>query len=192
MDGSIEAVEAALQETESFTQSCGLAEKKTLQLRLLAEELFSMTNGLIDMVEGTFFAECEDNTYRLFLSAKAEIGKTARSQLLKVSTTPDANAPKGISGKIRQALQWLLQPSPAASVMPVGMYGSFSMDTYTIAASDEAVQWSLKHYIHSVEQEEKAQAWDELEKSVLGKLADDVNVAVKMNRVEITIVKSFN
>ena len=34
--------------------------------------------------------------------------------------------------------------------------------------------------------------WDELEKSIIANLADDVIVSVKGNRVEIEIKKNFN
>ena len=36
------------------------------------------------------------------------------------------------------------------------------------------------------------EAWDELEKSVVAKVADDVNVAIRGRTVEMTIVKKLN
>jgi hypothetical protein len=42
-----------------------------------------------------------------------------------------------------------------------------------------------------VAQEEKTEAWDELEKSVLASVADDVIVGVKGKRASITVIKKF-
>jgi hypothetical protein len=42
-----------------------------------------------------------------------------------------------------------------------------------------------------VKKEERAEAWDELEKSVISSVADDVIVGVKGNRADIVIVKNF-
>ena len=52
-------------------------------------------------------------------------------------------------------------------------------------------EWSLQQYRESVKRDKKALEWDELEKSILGKLSDDVRVGVLSNRVEITISKTF-
>ena len=42
-----------------------------------------------------------------------------------------------------------------------------------------------------MKKEEKAEAWDELEKSVISSIADDVIVGVKGKCAEIVIVKKF-
>ena len=53
--------------------------------------------------------------------------------------------------------------------------------------------WSLKAYRDAVEQHraEESEKWDELEKSITAKLADDVQVFIRMNAVELVIKKSF-
>jgi hypothetical protein len=43
----------------------------------------------------------------------------------------------------------------------------------------------------NVKREEKSEDWDELEKSVIASVADDVIVGVKGCRASITIVKKF-
>ena len=49
--------------------------------------------------------------------------------------------------------------------------------------------WNLEQYKQQAKAE--TEAWDELEKSVLASVADDVTVGVKGNRAEIVIVKNF-
>ena len=51
--------------------------------------------------------------------------------------------------------------------------------------------WSLEQYRNSVKKEEQAEAWDELEKSVIASVADDVIVGVKGKRADIIVVKKF-
>ena len=50
--------------------------------------------------------------------------------------------------------------------------------------------WTLNRYKDSVRDSEES--WDELEKSIIANLADDVAVSVKGNKVEILITKNFN
>ena len=50
--------------------------------------------------------------------------------------------------------------------------------------------WTLSRYKDS--QKNSEEPWDELEKSIIANLADDVIVSVKGNKVEIVIVKTFN
>ena len=51
--------------------------------------------------------------------------------------------------------------------------------------------WSLDQYRLSVQQEQQGEQWDELEKSVLASVADDVTVGVQAKQVNITVVKRF-
>ena len=69
------------------------------------------------------------------------------------------------------------------------------MDMMALDASDEysSVFWSMRSYeeeLYSSVQANKegsGEAWDELEKSVIAALADDVKVGVTGNRVEMTV-----
>ena len=51
--------------------------------------------------------------------------------------------------------------------------------------------WSLEQYRTAVKAEDKKEKWDELEKSVLAAVADDVVVGVKGKEADIIIVKKF-
>ena len=56
---------------------------------------------------------------------------------------------------------------------------------------DYSYVWSLNKYKVSVQESEK-EAWDELEKSIIANLADDVIVGVKGKQASIVVVKKFN
>ena len=51
-------------------------------------------------------------------------------------------------------------------------------------------QWTLNRYRDA--ERNNSEPWDELEKSIIANLADDVVVSVKGNNVEIAIIKKFN
>ena len=58
------------------------------------------------------------------------------------------------------------------------------------------VVWTLDTYRQGVDGaketgEEAKEAWDELEKSILANLADDLIVAIRGDEAEITVVKKF-
>ena len=56
---------------------------------------------------------------------------------------------------------------------------------------DYSYLWSLDEYRNTVKKEEKTAEWDELEKSVIASVADDVIVGVKGKNANIVIVKKF-
>ena len=56
---------------------------------------------------------------------------------------------------------------------------------------DHAYVWSLGQYRTTIQPQEHKETWDELEKSVIASVADDVIVGVKSNCADITIVKNF-
>ena len=58
-------------------------------------------------------------------------------------------------------------------------------------AVDYSYLWRLEEYKISMNREEQAEAWDELEKSVIASVADDVIVGVKGKRAEIVMIKKF-
>lgn len=185
LDGGPEGIAAALTEAEAFAQYANLTEKQCLHLRLLAEELLGMADSLLEIREGTFGVQKEGPLYRLTLSAQAlQVGSEARNRLLGASTTGENVLHKGVSGKIFQALEWISGGPDALPAAPMGVRQG-------MLPTAQSLEWSLNCYRQGLAREEKAAAWDELEKSVLGKLADDVRVGVRMERVEITIDKTF-
>ena len=50
--------------------------------------------------------------------------------------------------------------------------------------------WTLANYRQNVSKE-KDEEWDELEKSIIANIADDVQVGLQGSKVEITVKKTF-
>lgn len=182
LDGSAAATAAALIEAENFARRCGLGQKRLLHLRLLAEELLGMAGNVVDVKQGVFWIEREGMTYRFCLNAYVQTGKSAKKQLLGASSSGENTYYQGVTGKIRQAVDWLSQGDINSIGAPRGVAGG-------LLPSAQEIEWSLKCYRESIRQEERAETWDELEKSVLTKLADDILVGVRSNQISITILK---
>ena len=61
---------------------------------------------------------------------------------------------------------------------------------------NEAFYWTLDNYRASVEDEkgtgeEADEDWDELEKSVVANLADDVRIGIQGKHVTVDVIKKF-
>lgn len=174
-----------LTETEKVTRYNGLTKKQSLSLRLLAEELVSMLPSMVRGFSGAFWIENEGNDYELHVKMSVEdMDILTRDSLIKIATNQKNASAVGITGKIRAVFDYMALGGEDTAVMPpVDRYGfAWSMD-YSCA-------WSLREYKSAVPTGEK-EKWDELEKSIIARIADDVIVGVKGKTVRMIIKKSF-
>ena len=182
---------AILDESERFAAYNGLNHKQTLQLRLLCEETDGMLPSIVDDFDGEMWFEYENGVCTLSVSIKlSEMTAEKKEELIKVSKNKKNAAAVGIVGKIRSAVEDLFLDSEsmeaiAAPIDHARMASGFS------SGMDFSYYWSLDRYRSSVNPTEKAEEWDELEKSVIASVADDVIVGVKGSYVSIIIVKKF-
>lgn len=183
----------ALNQAEKTAVFEGLNEKETIRLRLLTEEMLGMFQTLTGEIEADFWVEDVDRTFTLHLMTTTTMTGKKRDQLLSVSSSGENESAKGVMGKIRDIFERALEPS--TSTMPKYFSGgwfvpaSYSglMDT---AGPLEAEVWSLNQYRTSLDGDD-AEDWDELEKSIVASLADEVRIGILGGRVEMTIVKQF-
>ncbi len=189
---------AILRESEKVAVYNELTHKQTLQLRLICEEIDGMLPNIIKDFSGDFWIDFEDGVCRVNVSIKlAEFTAEKKAGLVSIAKNKKNAATVGVVGKIRSALEnaFLDEDSFGDAEMTLeSRY--FSMDYYSgidySAGMDYAYLWSLDKYRSTVKREEKAEAWDELEKSVIASVADDVIVGVKGRRADIIVVKKFN
>lgn len=176
---------AILTETEKVARYNELSDKNALSLRLLAEELVSMLPSVVKSFEGSFWIENEGLDYALRVQLCTEdMDVSMRDELINLSSSRKNAAVVGVTGKIRAVIDYMvLGGDEAAAVSLAGSYG-FGADV------DYQCLWSLREYRDGVAPEEQEQR-DELEKSIIAKLADDVVVGVKGKRVSLIIKKSF-
>ena len=193
-----EGMEEALAATEKLGLDGGLGHKENLRLRLLAEELIGLMRGIAGSVEALYRAEQEDRSFSLRLSADVTLDQEMRKQLLAASSSGKNAAARGFMGKIREMVALVVLPrsSSASAVSNLSM-GFISMGSpMGYVSGVDTYSWSMSTYVSKVksrlgELAEADEAWDELEKSIVANLADEVIVNIVGTAVEIVITKAF-
>ena len=179
-------LDAALAQVEKVAGYKNLSHKSALHLRLLAEEMLGMMNSVAGNVEGEFWIEDENDVYQLHLQVETDMDSEKRKQLISASTSGQNEANRGIMGKIRA----FFEPEDNFPVY-------FDSSVFPESNMYETTSWSMSLYREQLElylrQDRKGaqEAWDELEKSVVAHVADDVKVAIRGRTVEMTIVKKM-
>ena len=180
----------SLHMVERAAAYAGLDEKETLRLRLLGEELLGMMKGIFREYTADFWIESTGKAFELHLRAEAPVDEEKREALLSISSTGENIAARGFMGKIRQIFEAGMYGDSDAMAMSGMMSGAQS--GYDLQSFAFAQAWSLMAYREKVETEKaNEEAWDELEKSIVAKLADDVIVGVRSHVAEIIIKKKF-
>lgn len=189
-----EGRDKVLREVEKTAQYCELEHEQELQLRLLAEELTGMAESITGEYKGMFWIEAEDGNFCLHLQMEKPEDEKTREQLLSISSK-SAKGPKaasGVMGKIRNLFENCMDHYEELEKYGVqnGMGSTTSGDLYAgCVTRTDSIVWSLKGYETAME--EASEEWDELEKSIVVNLADDIVVDMKKDRAEITIYKRF-
>ncbi len=199
---SHDTMENALAQADLAANYKQLSHKDALHLRLLAEELLGMMRSITGETRGTFWIEDENGVFQLHLAVETKMTGEKREQLLAASTSGKNESAKGLMGRIRDFIDRGADKEAARSS---GI--SLSADLFPRAAdsmpdwqASEYWEWymrkyeeAIQHQIQDNETRAKAkEAWDELEKSVVAHVADDVKVSIRGKQTEITIIKKFS
>ncbi len=191
-------MEYALDEVEDFSRLMGFDERSARRARLLAEETMSMVRAIVDEFSANFWMESTpDCNCELHLQAEASMDYDKKQELISASTQQRNEASVGIMGKIKDFIEdslYNMQDGASVAIgesQAMGMAGMVMNDIHMWS-------WSLEQYRQDVqEQKEKGDdeaiddLLDELEKSIVANIADDVKVSVKGNSIEMIIRKNF-
>ena len=189
-----QGIQEALALTERVGGEAGLDRKSNLRLRLLAEEMFGMLRGIAGGVEASYWLETEGKSFELKMQADVKMTIEMREQFLAASSSGKNEAARGFMGRIRVMIgSFLLSAKEALPYAMINSAAAMPMGGY---AGESSAAWSMSLYRdevrrHSGESAEAEEAWDELEKSIVANIADDVKVGVRGNSVELTVCKTF-
>ena len=181
----------ALAQADASASFKGLDKKQTMHLRLLTEEMMSLVTELTGEKEADFWIETDKKGFQLHLHTITVMNSEKRTQLLATSTSGKNAAAKGVLGKLRDLLERSLEPADGTLMdyYPAGWTYN-SLETSTMMTP--ATVWSFNQYRDSISKEQSEEAWDELEKSIIANLADEVTIKISGDMVEMTVFKSFN
>ena len=182
---------AIFKECEKVAAYNELTHKQALQLRLLCEELDGMLPQIVGDFKGVLWFEFEGKLCNVKASVDlAEISQQSRQDLIAVAKNNKNASVKGVVDRIRAAIENYFLDDDLCD-MPVMSSSDLNMAYGYCDAMDYSYYWSLERYRTNTKREEKTEAWDELEKSVIASVADDVIIGVKGRHADITIVKNF-
>ena len=184
---------AALEQAEKVAAYKGLKMKDALHLRLLTEEMMGLMRSITGERDGIFWIEDEDGEYRLHLQVRTLLNSEEREQLLAVSSSGKNESAKGIMGRIRDFFDWGSDEDLATYTSPLLLPDAFE---YTSSPSLDW-EWSMARYENALssrlelDAKDVREAWDELEKSVVSHVADDIKVSIRSGTVEMIIIKKL-
>ena len=186
-------IETALEQAEKVAAYKGLSEKDAMHLRLLTEEMMGMMRSITGKKEGLFWIEDQDGEYQLHLRVRTLLTDEERQQLLSVSSTGKNESAKGLMGRLREFFDWDSDADLTSFTSPLLLPDAFEQ------SSSPALdwEWSMVRYERALssqmEQGDQTvrEAWDELEKSVVSHVADDVKVSIRGGNVEMIILKKM-
>lgn len=195
-----EGIEAALAESEKFAAYMGIEGKPALHLRLLTEELLGMVRAITGDFKAYFWIENQEGGgYRIHLDAETPMNLDKKTELISLSSNGVNNVLGGFMGKIRDMVENGLYYYNKVDQLqlkngiytPVGVTAGITPESTGV----DGFVWTMDEYRDRMNSArgsdpDASKAWDELERSIVASIADDVVVSVRKNMVKITISKN--
>ncbi len=198
VNGEEERMELAFSEADHFSEYQGLSSQDSRRIRLLTEELLGMVRGLTGEYTAMFWIEGDGRKCHLHLQTKMQMSNEKRAELIATSTSGKNAAAKGLGGHLRNLIEIGLQSFDDVAKLnsqngeAVALY-SFGMEPSATTFSPG--NWSLSRFRENLPAADQGKGtevvWDQLEKSVLANLADDVSVGIRDQKVDIIVEKKF-
>lgn len=189
LEGANPDIENVLAEVEEAASYNHLSHKAAIQLRLLAEEMIGMQKGILGFAKGSFYIENEKNTYHLCLHADIVVDRFTRKRFEELASNKENAAYRGFLGKIQKMVDSLTSHEEDGTFScfdSCNIYNSMSFISPTV---DYDQMWTLSQYREKVE--ENSLEWDEMEKSIVANLADEIVIGVRGDYVDMEVVKTF-
>ena len=187
-------METALEQVEKVAAYKGLSGKNALHLRLLTEEMMGMMRSITGKTDGEFWIEDQDGEYQLHLRVNTRLTSEKREQLLSASSSGKNESAKGLMGRLRDFFDWGSDEDLAGFNSPLLMPDMMEQSSSPVLDWE----WSMIRYERmlsdrmGMNDHAAKEAWDELEKSVVKHVADDVKVSIRNGVVEMTIIKKLS
>ena len=184
-------VAEAVRQTEAVASFKLLSKKDSIHLILLTEEMMGMMQALTGEREADFWIEAEESTFTLHLKSDTAMNAEMRKKLLSAATTGANASAKGVIGKLRNLFERMLEPIDGSMQSTYAGMGFTGADIGNMSAAVAGI-WSLNRYRSSLKSSNAPKEdWDELERSVIAKIADEIQIGIVDQTVEMTVYKKF-
>ena len=189
-------LDSILAEAEKSAEYNDLTPKQSLQLRLLAEEMVGMMPELLEIGSGEFWVENDGPEFELHAAIKTKrMSMDKKEEIMSFSKSGINASAKGIINKIKIVVESMADGYAEASKYS----GGSNLEFYDMGAASSGLYndlwsgaWSLSSYRSNAEKSDDKKSWDELEKTVIANIADDVIVGYVGRKVDIIIKKKFD
>jgi hypothetical protein len=181
-----QGIERILSEIERFGKITDLPQASSNKLRLLAEEMLSLTVRMFEDLKYEFFAENDGQKFMLNLSAETMVTSGQKEKLISLSSSGENIAVKGVIGKISETFSELLAGGDTGYEVldiPYWQYGS--------AWGMHSAYFHLSAYQSEQPKKSEDEKWDGIEKSIIETLVSDMLIGVKGKRVEMIAIIEF-
>ena len=172
--GKVE-MKQVLEKVDTTIDQYDLTDQEEIKLRLLAEETVSMAKQLFGERDAVVIIRKEPHAFAVCYRTKTRLTAEEKADLLDFSTKKENSKTKTFSGKIAFITDYLFN-APVDMNLGIGIYNAGPMASYDIT-------WSMSNMNKAVKQEE----WDQYEKAIILKYADDIIVGVLGNDVELVV-----
>ncbi|MBE5828809.1 MAG: hypothetical protein E7305_05010 [Butyrivibrio sp.] len=183
-------IDKVLEVVEAFSKD--IDHKAALRIRLLAEETMNLIRSITGEMDAEFFLEREDDQVRLHLNTNTIMFAQKRKELMEISTSKENAAAKGFMGKIREVFELAMLPKDERSAREsrIGMMGLVDPTALSATSSET---WKMSNYKDSVDKMDQntefaQEARNELERSILGNIAKEVEISIIGDDVRMTII----
>ena len=189
-------METALEQAGKVATYQGLSQKGELHLRLLTEEMMGMMRSITGETEGLFWIEEEDGLYQLHLQVDTRLNSVKREELLAASSSGKNISARGFTGWLRDILDRQADEDVAAFTSPLYLPGMMEMEHSAPLMCEW--EWSMERCENELAERIKEddpvarEARDELEKSIVAKVADEIKVSIRGRKVELIVCKKLN
>ena len=199
VNSDAERMAAARYATENFAWQAKLDKRSTLRLDLLVEETLGMVKTMLDEFYGQIWFVADGRTCEIHFEVTTDMDADKKDELLSVSSTGKNAAARGFMAKLGEVISTALRGVGRT----MDTYGQETMRYGIVHAPatmapdvDMMTVWTLQTYRDDLNQDRAGDgvaeaALDELEKSIVARLADDVVVGIKGDRVDLIITKAF-
>ena len=199
VNSDAERMAAARYAAEDFAGQIGLDRRDTLKLDLLVEETLGMAKVTLEDFYGQLWFTAKGRRCEIHFEATADMDSFKKRELLSVSSTGKNAAARGFMARLGEVISGALRgvgdtmDAYGAQTIQYGIVHA----PYTMAFNGEMTPiWTLQTYRMDLAQadgDDRAAeaAQEDLEKSIVARIADDVVVGVKGDRVDLIITKAF-
>ena len=196
--------EEILEEASKYAVYNDLDKKTAFHIRLLAEEVMGMIAAISEDFDADIWLETTpERICQLHLTVHTDMDYNKRKQLMEVSSSGKNISVSGFMAKVGEFIRNSLfkideiekiQTEYGYDPMLCGYLGMG--DVNTAATNAMIYTWSMQKYQKGLEEakldnKQNEEAWDELEKSIVANIADDVLVGIKNDTVELIIKKKL-